>query len=89
MCRDLVLSLRLSLVTIVGMIGHTKACLIIDEQWDGRSRFDIIEFLFSLSVCLIERVLQEPVHCSFIHRWIFALLARLLQQDPSLDLLLR
>ena len=45
--------------TIVGMmIGHTKACLIIDEQWDGRSRFDIIEFLFSLSVCLIERVLH-------------------------------
>ena len=24
--------------TIVRMIGHTKTCLIIDEQWDGRSR---------------------------------------------------
>ena len=21
--------------TIVGMIGHTKACLIIDKQWNG------------------------------------------------------
>ena len=23
--------------TIVGMIGHTKACLIIDKQWNGRT----------------------------------------------------
>ena len=26
--------------TIVGMIGHTKACLIIDKQWNGRSRLN-------------------------------------------------
>ena len=26
--------------TIVGMIGHTKTCLIIDKQWNGPSRLN-------------------------------------------------